>query len=50
MSVKATNQCIRNILLRDSVTTSPAVFFWNNIFNNIQWKMVMVTVKKIFVN
>lgn len=49
LSDKATNQCIRNIIQRDIVSKPAAVFYWNNIYNDIDWKNTWILSRKFLI-
>ncbi len=49
LSDRDTNQCIRNIIQRDIVSKPAAVFYWNNIYNDIDWENTWVLSKKFLI-
>uniref|UniRef100_A0A8C6KMK1 Reverse transcriptase zinc-binding domain-containing protein n=1 Tax=Nothobranchius furzeri TaxID=105023 RepID=A0A8C6KMK1_NOTFU len=49
LSDKATNQCIRQIIQRDIVSKPAAVFYWNNIYNDIDWKNTWILPRKFII-
>lgn len=46
LSDEASNQCIWQIIQRDIVSKPVAVFYWNNIYNDIDLKNTLILSKK----
>ena len=49
LSDKATNHCVRSIIQRDIVSKPAAVFYWNNLYSDIDWKNAWILPRKFLI-